>query len=93
MFNFQEPKDPESIIDYVFDWSDWLEEGDSIESHTVTVPAGIVIEDSEEINESKMIRVWLSGGLHNSIYPIRCKITTADGRIEPETGNVKVYTK
>lgn len=35
--------DPDAILDYAFDWSDWLAEGESISQSTWTGPTGVTL--------------------------------------------------
>jgi hypothetical protein len=54
-------KDPAATLDYPFDWSPVLVEGESIVSHLVTVDEGDVVLDSTDAS-STVIVAWLSGG-------------------------------
>lgn len=71
-------KDPDSILDYSFDWSDWLESGESISSHIVVVDSGITVDDSGY--SSTVVTIWLSGGTAGTNYNIACKIVTSESR-------------
>ena len=52
-------KDPADVTDYQLDWSDWLEEQETIASSEWTASSGeIEVEESSD----KTTRVWLSGG-------------------------------
>lgn len=68
-------KDPDAILDYGFDWSDWLESGETITGSTWTVPTGIS-EGANSRNDTS-VKVWLSGGTAGEAYVISCKITTS----------------
>ena len=76
-------KDPASILDFVFDWSAWLEAAETITSHTITVPTGIVKDSSTEA--SGKVTVWLSGGTDGTDYAIACKIVTSSTRTDERT--------
>lgn len=71
-------KDPDSVLDYAFDWSEWLESGESISSHSITVAGGITKDSSS--NSSTIVSVWLSGGTTGTSYNIACEIVTSGGR-------------
>ena len=71
-------KDPDSVLDYAFDWNEWLESGESINSHVVTVDDGITKDSSS--GSSTTIIVWLSGGTAGINYNIACEIVTSGGR-------------
>ena len=79
-------KDPDAVLDYSFDWSQWLESGEIIESHAVTVPAGIT-KDSDTESSGK-VTVWLSGGAVGKTYPVICRITTDSGRTDERSINI-----
>lgn len=81
-------KDPDANLDYVFDWSDWLETGETISSYVTTVPAGLTKGTESEL--SGKVAVWLSGGTANSVYQVACKITTSLGRIDERTIEIDV---
>jgi len=73
-------KDPSEVLDYVADFSDAIPADDLIASvvwtiSPVTVPPLVKSQESFE-NGTKMVTVWLSGGLLNSDYTITCKVTT-----------------
>ena len=88
-------KDPDAVIDYVFDWNGpapkgpWLSTGDSVSSHTITVQSGLTLDSSEEY-EDDAIRVWLSGGTAGEEYTVACRVVTAQGRTDERTITVKV---
>jgi len=73
-------KDPNSKVDYLWDWSDWLKTGDTIQTSVWTVPAGLVKES--EAATTTTTTVWLSGGTLGETYLVTNRITTVQGRIE-----------
>lgn len=72
-------KDPNATLDFVVDWSAWLD-GDTINGATWTVPAGIT--KTSDSNTTTTATIWLSGGTVKSVYPITCRVSTTAGRIE-----------
>jgi hypothetical protein len=79
------PKHPTAKLDYVFDWaplknnrglSDWLGEGETIVSYTVTVPTGIDKVSDALIEEGTSVIVWLDNGTAGTEYLITCNIVT-----------------
>ncbi len=82
------PKDPSAILDYPFNWNDpikgpWLESGEIILSHVVTVDAGITKDSDSE--SGGVVTVWLSGGTAGEVYDVACLINTSEGRTEERT--------
>lgn len=67
-------KDPEAVLDYIFDWSDWLEVGEVITTASITAPTGITV--SSQAFTSTQVTAWVTGGVVNVSYRIECKITT-----------------
>lgn len=72
-------KDPDAVLDYVWDWTDWLGD-DTIKSFEVTVPEPLTLD--EEAEASGIVTAWISGGLVNKAYVGKCQIVTVDGRTE-----------
>jgi hypothetical protein len=54
-------KDPEAVLDWVFDWSDWLAVGETILSRVITVATGLVKDSDTITGGSTTVTVWLSG--------------------------------
>ena len=81
-------KDPNAILDYSIDWSDWLDT-DEISTSTWTVPAGITKTD--ESNTTTIATIWLSGGTAGTTYSLLNRITTTGGRTADQT--FKIYMK
>ena len=81
-------KDPSAVLDWMFDWTDWLASGETIISHTITADTGITADSSTE-SDGK-VTVWLSGGTAGINYKVACKITTSAGRTDERTIWIKV---
>ena len=84
-------KDPQAVLDYGFDWSDWLDTGDTLSASTWTVPTGIT-KDSDS-NTTTTTTIWLSGGTVGKTYKITNRITTVGGRGTDRSLYVKVENK
>jgi hypothetical protein len=84
-------KDPDSTLDFAFDWSSWLATGETISSHTVTVSSGITKGSDSEA--SGKVTVWLSGGTAGTWYTVACKIVTSAGRTDERTMQIQVKNR
>lgn len=84
-------KDPSAVLDYVFDWSEWLATGETISSHVVTVPTGIT-KDSDSEADGK-VTVWLSSGTDDTCYTVACKIVTSAGRTDERSIDIRVINR
>ncbi|GAA0945967.1 hypothetical protein [Actinocorallia libanotica] len=78
-------KDPDAVLDYVFEWGSWLN-GDEIESSSWVADTGIVIstDPAPSIDGTRTI-VWLSGGAASRSYAVTNRIITAAGRQDERT--------
>lgn len=81
-------KDPDEVLDFTIDWSDWLPSGDTISTSAWTVPSGIT-EDSKS-NDTTKTWIFLSGGTDGTEYKLTNTITTAGGRTAQRTIQIKV---
>lgn len=83
-------KDPDGVLDYQIDWSDWLGT-DTIVTSTWTVGTGIT-KDSDT-NTTTTATIWLSGGTAGTTYELTNEIVTTDGRTDNRTIYVTVKEK
>lgn len=84
-------KDPDAVLDYEFDWSDWLPTGDTIASAVVTADTGLTIDSQSETTTA--VTVWLSGGTAITSYEVTCHIVTAEAREDDRTIVVQVIER
>ena len=80
-------KDPDSVLDYIMDFSDWLDT-DTITSHTVTVDSGITKDSSS--NTTTTVTAWISGGTAGNTYDVTFRITTVGGREIDRTIRIRI---
>jgi hypothetical protein len=84
-------KAPADVLDYEWDWSQWLPTGDTISAVTWTVASGLTLETSPAASHTTTTAtVWLGGGTAGQQYAVTCQITTAAGRISQNTQNLNV---
>ena len=81
-------KDPSAVLDYMFDWTEWLATGETITDHTITADTGITVDSSTE--DDGKVTVWLSGGTAGINYKVACLVTTTAGRTDERTMWIKV---
>ena len=75
-------KDSQAVLDYKWDWSDWLAVGESISTEEVAVtPSGDLTVDSHT-HSSSSVTAWLSDGTDGSAYLVTCRITTSASRTD-----------
>lgn len=76
-------QDPNSTLDWVFDWSQWLGEFETISSASFTTDPGITVTTSS--HTTKTAKVWLTGGTEGQVYRITCRVVTSEGRTDDRT--------
>jgi hypothetical protein len=75
-------KDPDAVLDWSFDWSDWLG-SDTIATSEWLLPAGITLDS--DTNTATGTTAWFSGGTDGAQYPAVNRIVTAGGRTNDRT--------
>lgn len=84
-------KDPDATLDWVFDWSAWLQAGETISASEFIVSAGLTVESNT--NTTISATVWLSGGTTGQIYQVTNRITTNQGRIDDRSIRIRVVNR
>lgn len=87
-----DPKDPDEIKDYEFDWSVLLD-GDTISSSVWSVVSGsaLIINNPADSHTDTTTTFWASAGLiSDGSYQILNRITTAGGRTYDRTRKLKM---
>ena len=82
-------KDPQAVLDWAFDWSNWLATSEAIVgTPVITVDSGLT-KDSQS-NTTTKVTVWLSGGTLATTYKVACRITTNQGRTDERTIGIRI---
>jgi hypothetical protein len=77
-------KDPNAVLDYMWDWSAWLASGDTISTSTVTIASGDVVKNSES-HTTTTVTAWLSAGTDTTEAQVTARVVTAQGRTDDRT--------
>ena len=80
---------PDAKLDYGFDYSKWLEQGETIVTSSWVVDAGLT--KSQEQNVSNITSVFVEGGVAASSYKLTNYIVTSAGRKDSRA--MKLYCK
>lgn len=85
-------KDPDAVLDYPFDWSDYLAPiADTIVSAVFVVdgtPGGLVVVSSS--NDATSATAIVSGGVLGQRERLTCRITTAGGRVDDRSVYLRI---
>jgi hypothetical protein len=80
--------DPDAVLDYTIDWSQWLGDGETIAASTWDVPAGLTEVDESETTTATSVRV--SGGTAGTMYSVTNHIVTSTGQEDDRTIRLNV---
>jgi hypothetical protein len=92
-------KDVEAVMIYTFDWSNWLDEGDTISTVEYSAaarrndPTPLTISDSGITDSSTDTYVTLGGGQVGKIYIITAKVVTDNGLTDRRNFRVKCVNR
>lgn len=82
-------KQPVDVLDYDFDYSDWLaDRADTISTATITATTGVTVGSST--HTSGVVKVFISGGTDGQSYKITCTVVTTGGRTKQAEIVIKV---
>lgn len=83
---------PNEVMDYDLDFSNWLPIGDTVSSVTLSVSPSMTMPPSYAINASgTVVKVWVyAGGVNGTTYKITARATTAEFRVKEAEIKVKV---
>lgn len=82
-------KDPDAVLDYTVDWTDWLGT-DTINTSTWILPVGATLVRDSDTKTGTSATAWLSGGTLDKNYSVINRIVTVGGRTEDRTILIKV---
>lgn len=89
-------KDPNAILDYLWNWGGWLADGETIASADVLPvgvalaagkPAPAIVAGSSAAGAvaNGAVLAWLSGGVVDADASATCRVTTSAGRVDDRT--------
>ena len=87
-------KDPDSTLDYVWDWHCWIGDDELASASFVVEPDnGLSIVSTSIDPETSRALVWLTGGTVEQNYLVTCRITTSGGRTDDRTVFIRVESR
>ncbi len=95
MTNAFPPKDPAAVLDYEFDWSAWLAQGETIVEPAVIEATGMDINPGSKTTQiaDGKVTFWLGGGVAEKFYEVSCQVTTSAGRTDRRTVPLRVAAR
>lgn len=77
-YRVREPKDPSDELDYLLDWTDWLDVTETIIDSDWEASSGLI---SVAEFADKTTRAWLSGGVDGTEITMTNTITTSSAPV------------
>ena len=77
-------------LDYDVDFTRWLPADDTITSVMVVLDVEGDMEIESSSIASPVVKVWLSGGTHNTTYTVTVTVATLGGRIKETEFRIRV---
>ncbi|SOE25627.1 phage fiber-tail adaptor protein [Streptomyces sp. OK228] len=84
-------KDPDAVLDYPWDWTDWLAPGEIITASQFIVSAGLDL-NSSSFSATTAI-AWLAGGTQGTSYLVTNRITTSAARTDDRSLTIRVKNR
>lgn len=84
-------KDPDAVLDWRWDWSQWLQSGEQIIDSEIVVSPGLTLDSHSHTLASAT--AWLSGGSAGVPYLVTNRITTNQGRIDDRSITIRVTNR
>jgi hypothetical protein len=80
-------KDPSDVLDYDWDFTEWLGT-DTIALYSFSVPPGLI--NQSDSRSGGVTKVFLAGGSTGQTYTVSCQITTLTGRTLERSLKIKI---
>lgn len=80
---FWAEQDKDAFLDYSLDWSDWLEDGDTIVTSNWSADSALTLNSSSV--SGGLTSVWIQGGVVNTWYAVTNTVTSDQGRHDQRT--------
>jgi hypothetical protein len=83
-------KDPNAVLDYIWDWEAWLDTDNSevINSHTIVETGDLVVDSSTDTDTT--VTAWVSAGSAGTAQRVTCRIVTNQGRTDDRSIIIRV---
>lgn len=86
-------KDPNALLQYGFDLTDWIEGTDTITSVTVEAAGGVVVESSGVLDSGTKVYAVVSGGTVDTDASVTFRFTTIAGFIDDRTLKFRIVER
>lgn len=84
-------KDPDEVLDYAIDWSNWLATGESI-TCSLWLTTGTLVTTSAS-HTTSVATIWLSAGTTGTVYNVTNRIGTSGSRLADRSISIRVKAR
>ena len=77
-------KDPNAVLDYYVNLTDWMPVGDTVASVN-PIATGVVVDSHNITGAGLFVQLWCSGGVAGVTGNVVVRFTTAGGRTDDRT--------
>lgn len=88
---YSDEKDPDAVLDWIWNWADWLAPGETISTSEFTVSAGLNLDSTSSTLATAT--AWLSGGQPGTPYTVANRIVTSAGRTDERSITIRVKNR
>lgn len=81
-------KQPNDVLDYDIDLTEWIATGDTVTNTTVTAETGLTVTVSNGTTTTP--KIWCSSGTDGTVYKVTVTVTTDHGRTKEVDFKVSV---
>ena len=82
-------KDPDEVLDYLFDWTARLVSGETISTSTMLLASGTVTLGTNTI-VGTTTKIWLSGGVAGGVAVVTNRIVTSASRTYEKSAKLRI---
>lgn len=75
--------DPDATLDYTWDWTSWLTDGDSLDDATIISPDEVDVSGVHVDGARVTCRVTVVGQVRRT--SVTCRVTTVEGLVDDRT--------
>lgn len=86
-------KDPDAVLDFKVDWTNWLAVAETLTSSSWTVPVGLTTASPAPSNTTTAATIWLSGGTVGTTYTVTNHITSSAGRTDDRSITIQIVQR
>jgi len=83
-------QDPDARLDYEWDWGPWLDVGETITTHEISILPPEEMATDGVTATPETVTAWLKGGVRGRTYNVTCHILTSDTREDDRSWNITI---